>query len=132
MTCIEYKHFLCYNNIEVIILITLKDIKDVITEENLDNYYLMREEELSILTPEERKRRSERTKEYKVNYEDILNAIDNIPPCFEETKENIIKTIENYLEKDKALQSYDNERFYKVGFIDAIRLMLGAQNFKRD
>ena len=78
------------------------------------------------------KRRSERTKAYKVNYEDILNAIDNIPPCFEETKENIIKTIENYLEKDKALQSYDNERFYKVGFIDAIRLMLGAQNFKRD
>ena len=113
-------------------MITLKDIKDVITEESLDNYYLMREEELSILTPEERKRRSERTKEYKVNYEYILNYIDNIQPCFEETKENIIKTIENYLEKDKALQSYDNERFYKVGFIDAIRLMLGAQNFKRD
>ena len=80
----------------MIILITLKEIKDVITEESLDNYYLMREEELSILTPEERKRRSERIKEYKVNYNDILNAIDNIPPCFEETKENIIKTILRY------------------------------------
>ena len=112
-------------------MVSLKEIKDIITDDKLDSFFLKREEELNTLTPEERKRRFERVKEYKVNYKDILNAIDNVPPCFEETRENIIKTIEKYLEKDRILQSYDNERFYKVGFCDAITFLLEGKNFKR-
>ena len=112
-------------------MVSLKEIKDIITDDKLDSFFLKREEELNTLTPEDRKRRSERAKEYKVNYNDILNAIDNVPPCFEETRENIIKTIEKYLEKDRILQSYDNERFYKVGFCDAIVFLLEGKSFKR-
>ena len=112
-------------------MVSLKEIKDIITEDKLDSLFLGREEELNTLTPEERKRRFEKVKEYEVNYNSILNAIDNVPLCFEKTRENIIQTIEKYLEKDKILQSYDNERFYKVGFCDAITFILEGKKFKR-
>lgn len=112
-------------------MVSLKEIKDIITDDKLNVFFLKREEELNTLTPEERKKSSERVKEYKIDYNNILNAINNVPPCFEETRKNIIKTIEKYLEKNRILQSYDNERFYKVGFCDAIAFILEGKNLKR-
>lgn len=109
-------------------MVSLEEIKDIITDDKLNSFFLKRDEDLNNFTKKEKIQRSEIVKEYKVNYDDILNAIENIPPCFEETRENIIKTIENYLEKDRILQAYDNERFYKTGFCDAVGFIIEGKN----
>lgn len=112
-------------------MVSLEEIKEIVTDDKLNSFFEKRSEELNIITPEEKKRRKNLIEEYKVCYDDVLNAIENIPPCFKETRANIINVLENYLEKDKILQTYDNERFYKTGFCDAIGFILEGKNFKR-
>ena len=99
-------------------MITIEKIKNMITDDQLDFLYRAREEELNIIESEEK----------KIKYDDILRAINNVPPCFKETKKNIIKKIDLYLEQERNIQSNDIEKTYKVGFCDAINLILNSSS----
>lgn len=109
-------------------MISLEEIKDIVTDDKINSFFIKRDEDLNTFTKEQQKQRLEIVKEYKVNYDSVLRAIDNIPPCFEETRKNIIQAIKNYLEKERILQTYDNERFYKTGFCDAIGFIIEGKN----
>ena len=50
--------------------------------------------------------------------------IKNLPPYFKSCRENILKALEEYTNREKVLQVLNNENFYKVGFCDGIKLML--------
>ena len=49
--------------------------------------------------------------ENPTSYENLLIAIKNLPPHFNNTRENIIEKLEQYLERENSLSAYDNERF---------------------
>lgn len=109
-------------------MILLEDIKDLITDNNLHTFFEKRNEDLNILTPEERERQKKFIGENTVTYDDVLIAIQKVIP---ERNNNITIVLEQYLEKLLNLQAYDNERFYKTGFCDAINFILNAKNDKR-
>lgn len=107
-------------------MIKIKDIEDLITDEKLDSFFSKRNEELNILTEKEKQRRKKLIGEKKIKFDDVLTAINNIPPQFIETRKTIEERINIYKNQLFTEQSYDNERFYKVGFSDAINFILNG------
>lgn len=111
-------------------MITIKDIEDLITDDKLDSFFSKRNEELNIMTDKEKQRRKKLIGEKEVTFNDVLAAIKNIPPQFNSTRENIEEKINIYKNQLFTEQSYDNERFYKVGFYDAINFILEGKKQK--
>jgi hemoglobin-like flavoprotein len=68
--------------------------------------------------------------DYSVDYEKLLIAIKNLLPHFNNTREGIIKVLENYSTRKPLIIAYDNEKFYKAGFCDRIRIILERKNSK--
>lgn len=64
----------------------------------------------------------------KKEYLDISIALDNIPNAFTETRKGIKDSIEKYLETINEIQGIENEKFYKEGFSDAIKLIFSCSN----
>ena len=69
-------------------------------------------------------------KEYSIDYEKLLVAIKNLPPHFHNTREGIIKALENYSRIENLIIANNNEKFYEVGFCDGIRTIL--ESIKKD
>lgn len=86
----------------------------------LDMIFLQREDELYQITENERELLHKKTKDYSK----IYTAIDNIPKAFSETKKGIEKSIETYIDTLSSVQVNENEKFYKTGFSDAIKLVI--------
>ena len=63
-------------------------------------------------------------KKSEKGYQDILNAIENIPNCFVETRGNIKKCVDTYLEILNHINDNKLESTYKTGFYDGISIML--------
>lgn len=91
------------------------EVKDI-----LDMLFLQREDEIYQITESERKLSYKKSEDYSK----IYTAIDNIPNAFVETKKVIGKSIEIYLNTLSAVQANENEKFYKTGFSDAVKLIL--------
>lgn len=62
--------------------------------------------------------------ENPISYEQLIISIKNLPPHFNNTRENIMEKLEKYLERENSLNAYDNERFYKNGLRDGAKMML--------
>lgn len=54
----------------------------------------------------------------------FINCNKKLATTFNNTRENIIEKLEQYLERENSLSAYDNERFYKKGFSDGVKMML--------
>lgn len=109
-------------------MVKIKDLEELITDEKLDILYEHRNEDLNILTEDERKKRREILGENRISFDEVLEIIKNIPPHFKMTRENIEEIFEKYIDQLYAEQSYDNERYYKTGFCDAICFILESKN----
>lgn len=64
------------------------------------------------------------TAEKEKKYKDIVNAINDIPDGFEETKNLITNSVREYIEYCNYANSFKIEKVYKIGFSDAIKLFL--------
>lgn len=84
----------------------------------LSNIFDNKEEQLYAKI--EKYKKIEMNKSKKISY-DIINQKleDNLPNC-----EDIKKYIEEYFNQENLISSYENEKFYKEGFSDAIQLIL--------
>lgn len=109
-------------------MVKIKDLENLITDDKLDILYATRNEDLNILTEDERQKRKEILGEDRISFDEVLEIVKNIPPQFKITRENIEKVFEKYIDQLYAEQSYDNERFYKTGFCDAICFILESKN----
>lgn len=67
---------------------------------------------------------SELIKTEKNNYDNILTAIDNVPPCFRETRQNIKEKVDQYIKDTADVDFYFYEKFYTCGFIDGYNFAL--------
>ena len=109
-------------------MVKIKDLERLITDEKLNILYEIRNEDLNIITEDERKKRKEILGDNRISFDEVLKIVQNIPPQFKMTRENIEKIFEKYINQLYTEQSYDNERFYKTGFCDAICFILESKD----
>ena len=57
---------------------------------------------------------SQITEKYSIDYDKLIVTIKNLPPHFRNTRESIIKALEEYLMRENLIMAYENEKFYKV------------------
>ena len=96
--------------------ITQNEMLDLIYREREDSLYQYDEEDEEVV--------KKITNKNPTTYEDLLTAIKNLPPHFKNTREFIIGKLEKYMERQNNLCAYDNEKFYKIGFCDGVRMMI--------
>lgn len=100
------------------------EITDFTNNSLIEKIYQEREDTLYQHTETDNKKIEESTKQNPITYENLLVAIKNLPPHFGNTREFILERLEGYIERQKCLTAYDNEKFYKNGFCDGVQIML--------
>lgn len=103
-----------------------ENITDFMNNSLLDTIYREREDSLYQHTNTDTENIKEINKNNPITYEDLLVAIKNLPPHFNNTREFILERLEGYLKRQNSLTAYDNEKFYKSGFCDGVQLVLEA------
>ena len=104
------------------------EINDFFDNSMLDLIYREREDRLYKLNKVDEEELREISKKNPTTYEDLLTAIKNLPPHFNNTREFILDRLEKYMERENGVSAYDNERFYKSGFCDGVQMILEILN----
>lgn len=110
-------------------MLKIEDIEQYIEDTMLDTIFREREEELYRKNEKEDLEIAKIKEKYTVDYEKLLVAIKNLPPHFYNTREGIIEALQSYLTRENLIMAHDNEKFYKAGFCDGIRIIL--ENIKK-
>ena len=82
----------------------------------LNDLFVSREENICALTEFDKKRIKELTKDNNT-YQMLLDKLDDI------SKAKVKDSLESYIDKVNVIGSYENEKFYKIGFTDAMNLV---------
>lgn len=94
----------------------------------INKIYKIREDEIESVTESDKKQLLELMNKRKEKNKQLEIAIDNLPDiCFEKTVDNLKKKIEEKLEVEYDINAYYNEKSYKMGFEDAVRLIVGSR-----
>ena len=88
----------------------------------LNDLFVSREEDICALTEYDKKRIKELTKSNDT-YQMLLDKLDELSND-DRTKAMIKNSLESYIDRVNVIGSYENEKFYKIGFSDAINLIL--------
>ena len=91
-------------------------------KEVLDNLFESRETNLYVLTEEDKKKIENLTKN-KDTYEKLFNVIEELSSDTNKL-EKVRDSLDSYIDRINIASSYENEKFYKIGFSDAINLIL--------
>ena len=79
------------------------------------------EENICTLTKYDRKRIKELTKDNDT-YQMLLDKIEELSND-DISKSKVRNSLESYIDKVNVIGSYENEKFYKIGFTDAMNLV---------
>ncbi len=96
----------------------------------LNEFYKERENEIAKLEEEDKQILKNLLLERKQKNEQLELAISNIPKVFPEVINNIKAKIEEKLEIEYNIDGYYNEKSYKTGFSDAIKLVLECMKYE--
>ena len=106
-------------------MLKIKDIEKYIDDDIINIIFREREEELYSRKENQYDAEVIGIKEdYPVDYDKLLVTINNLSPHFNNTREGIIAVLESYLTRENLIMAHDNEKFYKIGFCDGIRIIL--------
>ena len=95
-------------------MLKIKDIEEYIEDSMLDTIFNEREDEVYRKTQKDNEAISKRTEKYSIDYDRLINIIKALPPHFKNTRETIIKALEEYLMRENLIMAYENEKFYKT------------------
>ena len=87
----------------------------------LNQLFVSKEENLFALTEYDKKRIKELTKDnhtYQMLWDKLENLSDD-----DISKSKVKDSLESYIDKVNVIGSYENEKFYKIGFTDAMNLV---------
>ena len=87
----------------------------------LNDLFVSREENICALTEYDNKRIKELTKENDT-YQMLLDKLEELSND-DISKSKVKDSLESYIDKVNVIGSYENEKFYKIGFIDAMNLI---------
>ena len=101
-------------------MLNKQELKSFQEESVVDSWYNTRSEDLYILNEVDKKKIIEITKG-EDTYQEIVNKISKIA---RDDKEIILEKIDKQCNKLVNIGGYENEKFYKVGFMDGINLII--------
>ncbi len=87
----------------------------------LNQLFVSKEENLFALTEYDKKRIKELTKDNHT-YQMLLDKLENLSDD-DISKSKVKDSLESYIDKVNVIGSYENEKFYKIGFTDAMNLV---------
>lgn len=102
-------------------MLNKKELKAFQEESVIDSWYNTRSEDLYILNDIDKKKIVEITKG-EDTYQKIASEIFQIAK--ENDRERILEKIDKHCNKLVNIGGYENEKFYKVGFMDGINLII--------
>lgn len=98
----------------------------------LNQLFVSKEENICALTEYDKKRIKELTKDNDT-YQMLLDKLEVISND-DISKSKVKDSIESYIDRVNVIGAYENEKFYKIGFADAINLVfecVGRFNFEK-
>lgn len=104
-------------------MVKIEEIKKYISDDILDNIFKEREEKIYHIG-DKSKEIEEIKIEHTMSYTKFEEVIKNLPPHFKNCRENILDALDKYSDRQNLIQAYDNEKFYKIGFCDGIKMIL--------
>ena len=87
----------------------------------LNQLFISKEENICALTEYDKKRIKELTKDNDT-YQMLLDKLEDISTD-DISKSKVRDSLESYIDKVNVIGSYENEKFYKIGFVDAMNLV---------
>lgn len=105
-------------------MINKKDLDEVTNDSILNIIFMNKVNAISSLSKLDKQNIAHLIETRNKSYRDIQNAIENVPPCFSITRENIREKVDKHVNSIQELQYYFNEKFYKTGFIDGYKFLL--------
>ena len=99
-------------------MLNKEELKSFQEESIIDYWYSNRSEDLYILNDVDKKKIAEITMG-EDTYQKIANEISK-----EDNKEIILEKVDKHCNKLINIGGYENEKFYKVGFMDGINLII--------
>lgn len=109
-------------------MIERKDLKSYITDDILNELFFNRKNKIHEL--EEKESCKEIFINNKICNDNLQIALNNLPDCFEEVSKQINKSVDEKVQAQKDILGYFCEKFYKIGFQDAISLIFDCLNKK--
>lgn len=108
-------------------MIKIAELENYISDNILDSIFIEREEDIystkvKMIELEEIKKNNTMT------YEEVQTIIKKLPTYAKDCKENILEALEQYSERQNLIQSFDNEKFYKAGFCDGMKMIIDIYN----
>ena len=94
----------------------------------LNQLFVSKEENICALTESDKKRIKELTKDNDT-YQMLLDKLEELSND-DISKSKVKDSLESYIDKVNVIGSYENEKFYKIGFADAINLILECIKIK--
>lgn len=104
-------------------MIEIEEIKKYISDDILDSIFKEREENI-YYSKDESKKIQKIKNENTMSHTKFAEVIKNLPPNFKNCRENILDALDKYSDRENLIQAYDNEKFYKIGFCDGIKMIL--------
>ena len=111
-------------------MLKIKDIEEYIEDSMLDTIFNEREDEVYRKTQKDNERISKITEKYSIDYDRLISIIKALLPHFKNTRETIIKALEEYLMRENLIMAMKMKNFTKLGFYDGIRTIL--ESIKND
>lgn len=102
-------------------MLNKEELKSFQEESVIDSWYNTRAKDLYVLNDVDKQKIVEITKG-EDTYQKIADEISKMTK--EDDKERILEKIDKHCNKLVNIGSYENEKFYKVGFIDGINLII--------
>ncbi|MBR2587671.1 MAG: hypothetical protein IKD77_00485 [Bacilli bacterium] len=91
-------------------------------ESILNELFSSREEFICVITDYDKEKIKELVKD-NYSFRELLSRIEELSNN-KKTENEIKDNLESYIDGIHAVSSYENEKFYKIGFADAINLMI--------
>ncbi len=95
-------------------MIRIKDIEEHIEDTMLEVIFKEREEEIYMRTKKDKEEILKISERYPVDYERLVRIIKNVPPHFNNIREDILSKLDDYCMRQNLIIAYDNEKFYKT------------------
>lgn len=87
----------------------------------LNQLFVSKEENICALNEYDKKKIKELTKDNDT-YQMLLDKLEDLSDD-DISKSKVKDSLESYIDKVNVIESYENEKFYKIGFADAMNLV---------
>lgn len=112
-------------------MVKIEEIKKYISDDILNSIFEQKEDDIYRLETKNEELEKIKT-ENTMTYGKFQEIIKNLPPHFKNCREDILDALEEYSDREGLIQSYDNEKFFKIGFCEGVKMMIDINKNKND